>query len=346
MPIVSATSSLINEHAAVSLARYAQLIGYKETAFFGIMHDGDPEYGCRTIWTKMQRDTVAHALWEAQIELEQIIGYPLSPQYFVEEVVDYKPMAFTKYGKVISIGVRAKTLISANVALNHASDPATVGPLATTVTDVNEIRVFYPGTDIELVPSAITLSGGNVVIEIPRARLVEASSQENPEEGWDYTDTGATGAFLQVVDVSRVYTDTSQLGTLEIKGCSCTCEEHAYDLTCVTILDSDLGVVSPRYTGTSCSSIRASKAWVSLNYVAGLQTLTPQVEDTIIRLAHAKMPDAPCGCDSVKGLWTRDKNIPEIATRERINCPFGLSDGAWTAWRFAQALRMFRGSVI
>jgi len=58
------------------------------------------------------------------------------------------------------------------------------------------------------------------------------------------------------------------------------------------------------------------------------------------------MPKEPCACDIVQYYWERDRNMPEAFTRERANCPFGMSDGAWIAWRFAQTLKTVRGGVL
>jgi len=85
---------------------------------------------------------------------------------------------------------------------------------------------------------------------------------------------------------------------------------------------------------------------VRLNYRAGLTELTHQAEDAIVRLAHSKMPHSPCNCSPPLWLWSRDQNVPDVLTRERYNCPFGMSDGAWGAWRFAWSMKEWRGSVL
>jgi len=58
------------------------------------------------------------------------------------------------------------------------------------------------------------------------------------------------------------------------------------------------------------------------------------------------MPEEPCGCEVAQRLWRRDRHVPEVLTRERINCPYGLSDGAWQAWRFTQSMKLVRGRVL
>jgi hypothetical protein len=89
-----------------------------------------------------------------------------------------------------------------------------------------------------------------------------------------------------------------------------------------------------------------SPSIMEINYKAGLNPIHAQAEDAIFRLAHAKMPHETCGCEYAKKIWNRDRNVPKLLTRERINCPFGMSDGAWVAWRFTQAIRQIGMGII
>ena len=118
---------------------------------------------------------------------------------------------------------------------------------------------------------------------------------------------------------------------------------------CLIIKDEKLGIISVQ-AGEYADGAWSGRAMCSrghpmlhLYYKAGLQHMNAQAEDAIVRLAHSKMPDAPCGCDSVKSFWNRDRNVPQIMTAERLNCPFGMNDGAWIAWNFA--LQMTYGDV-
>jgi hypothetical protein len=110
-----------------------------------------------------------------------------------------------------------------------------------------------------------------------------------------------------------------------------------------------IDVLPATYSGGSWSvtyGCSSRPKLVRLNYYAGLETLTRQAEDAIVRLAHAKMPEEPCGCQQALRVWKRDTLIPEVLSRERLMCPYGLAEGAWIAWRFSKAMTMFRGSVL
>lgn len=354
MTVVPATSQLTGADLAVPLPRYAQIINYGECAFFGVNNPDDDTRACRQVWSEWQRDQIMHYLGEAQDEIEQVIRYPLNRRWFADEEHPFSCPTFTTWGHVVEAGIEATTTISSGEAVDHTADPAVVGPVATTVTDEDEIRVYHPGSDVEIHPSIISISGGNVTITIPRCRMVKESLVDTPSGGLTYSDTNN---FEATVDVKRVYNDDSTNGVL-IWPCRCgsgTCSGGCTQRThtaCMYLDNLELGIISLQaatYSGGSWGSsacYSGTPGKLQLNYRAGLETLTRQAEDAIVRLAHAKMPAEPCGCSVTQQLWKRDRNIPDVVTRERINCPFGLNDGAWVAWRFAQSMRLERGMTL
>jgi hypothetical protein len=343
---------------AIPLYRYAKLIEYDECSFFGVQNpDIDWPTECRRIWVKRERDMVLKYLLEAQEELENVVGYPLNDRWFTTEQRPYSFPLKTKWKKVIEGGVVAVSDIAIFEAIDHSTDPAVVGPISTTVTDKDEIHVYHPCTSLEIHPSKVTLSGGSLTIEIPRCRLVTEDAMDNEAGGLIYTNLTN---FLGAVDVKRVYNDPSTNATLiwphacttTSTYCGCSCSEYT-QTACIYVKNGELGfvdVVPASYSGGSwsctCATCCGEPHHVLLNYRAGLTELGYQAEDAILRLAHAKMPAEPCSCDIMKRIWQRDRNVPEVLTRERLNCPFGLSDGAWIAWKFSQALKIHRGAVL
>lgn len=353
MPIVATADGLIIESGVISLARYAQIIGYAECAFFGVNAPGNVALACRTIWTLEQRRNIAKYLAEAQSAIEDVVRYPLSPKWFVNEEHDLRCPVMADWTRIIAAGVRAESVIEegATVVLssgNAINDPASIA-VATSVTNADEIHIYHPDSQAEIFPSSIAISGGTATIEIPRCRLV--ADQDNPPEGWEYADDAN---FLDEVDVRRVYNDPSTNATLVTQGGTCNCGSCSEEIgtACMFITDKQIGAVSVRpatYTGAAwltTSTLCRGYARVRLNYLAGLTTLSPLLEDAIVRLAHAKMPNEPCGCDVAQGVWKRDRNIPDLLTRERINNDFGLSDGAWAAWQIASSKKLLRAGVL
>lgn len=358
MAIIPAAGDLTDRgNLAVPLPLYSQVIGYDEAAFYGIVREDPPAvHSNKPLWRKDQRDQVAHFLGEAQAEIEQVCGYPLNARWFANEAHDYGFELLTKQTKLLEAGIEATDTFGAGAAVNHAADPAVVGPVATTVTDEDEIRVYHPGTTIEIHPSSVTLTGVNVTIEIPRSRMLTEAGEADTS-GVQYDDTGApAGMYEQTVDVVRVYNDdTTQGVTVWSHGSTgCPTCSGTTGTACLTILNAEIGemdVLTAEYSGGSWTTANITcychlPDIIRVNYRAGLETLTNQARDAIIRLAHSKMPASPCNCDPANYVWARDQVMPQAMTAERINCPFGLNEGAWIAYQFARAMKVVRGSTL
>lgn len=337
---------------AVPLPMYAQVIGYDECAFFGVIRDDPPSVHMnRPLWIKSERDLVEQYLAEAQYEIEQVTHFPLKHTWFADEEHDFDDPLQTKWTKVIEVGIQASVYIDEGTAVNHATDPATVGPLATTVTDEEEVYVFHTGTCTRIYPSNIDITGGQLTIEIPRCRLL--TEEAYAEGSIDYDDIGAGGSFELDVDVAQIYNDDSTQGELVWTHGTGTCPNCAGTTSdgCLVITDGEIGemdIIPATYSGgswtrSSVSCLCCLPDRVRLNYHAGLESLTLQARDAIMRLAHAKMPYKPCNTDPPLWTWEADRFIPPALTRARLDNPFGLQEGAWQAYRFARAMKVIRG---
>ena len=337
---------------AVNLPDYCNIVGFWECAFFGVNNPDDTAQGCRSIWTYNQRKMVARYLCEAQEEIENELNFHLLPSWDVEEEHEYQAPMVTTWGKVISGGIRATEDIALADAVNHGADPAVIGPTATTVTDIDEIKVYYPGTDFEIIPSAIEIAGGFVTIEVPRCRMVRDDLLDTPAVGIDYA---TVADFQQTVDLVRVYNDEStQSELVDPHNCgsvcvSRNCSEYTHT-GCIYVREKKLGIVDAMpatYSGGAWTAGSCARRYhsVRLSYYSGLTPLTKQLQDAVVRLAHSKMPQDPCGCDPVKYLWERDRNVPEIMSVEQLNCPFGSSDGAWWAFKQVSSVKLVKMGI-
>lgn len=366
MPIVPAVSTPRNDKSALRLARYAQRISYSECAFFGVNAPNIANYQCRKIWTKEQRDNIAFYLYEAQREIEDQLRYFLAPYWVVGSQAEepnqdpryvddqvYKWKSTTKWGAVLEAGVRAEAVLQAGAAVDHTNDPAVI-TVAKGAAAIDEVVIYHPGTTVEIDPSGIVESGSNYVISIPRCRMVKAALMDNTEQGLDYADVNN---FEATVDVSRVYNDPSTNAVLAHRN-RCTnpaCAETT-QTACLYFDDLYTGIyeVSPAtYDSDAAAWQRACSAFccntpkvTRLYYRAGLKVLDEQMEDAIIRLAHSKMPNEPCGCDVTQRMWERDRIVPSVISQERARNPFGLSDGAWIAWAFVRTRKLYRAKVM
>ena len=347
----------------VTIAEYARYVGFSECVVQGV--SGAPNetlFECREIWTLDQRNYISQYLSEAQEEIEDEIGYLLSADWIVGNIAserdsleryvdmqDFRSYSLQRYGprlgrggvydtrwnKIVALGTRAETDIEASATVDHTSDPAVV-VVNTAITDLNEIKVFYAGRDLEIHPSEIIADGVTATISIPRCRLVNYSQLDNPSSGWDYSDLSN---FATEVDVRRVYTDTAGTQvTINCFDCDCgDCGITEYT-GCARVVDEQMGVVSIDISNLSCACSCVPKN-VGLHYYAGDIKVTQKSKEVVVRLAHAKMPNEPCGCEISQRLWKRDRKEPEILTRERANNPFGINDGSWVAWKWTQTMK-------
>lgn len=355
-------------NCAVSLSRYAKLIGYNEAAFWGVIYDNQHLIGCDPLWNEYERMTVAMALAEAQQEIEQLVNYPLCPTWITgtsDDALNYNDRwvdqqnyrssrLMTRYPRLIAAGVRKVDVIEAGSVIDHQAEISVVGPLATDAESTDEIHLYYPNSEREITPSKITLSNGNVTIEIPRYRMVKQEFLNTPEGGIRYE---TLGFFLTTVDVKRIYNDPSTQAVLVRPNChngSCAggCSECTQS-ACIYLRDPQIGQVdvTPATWNTTTSSwdrkisCVGNYSIVRLNYLAGLRYLNLQAEQAIVRLAHSKMGKPPCQCDKTMEMWKYDYEVPNVLTRERLNCPFGLSNGAWIAYRWAMSLSSKRAAI-
>jgi hypothetical protein len=326
---------------AVTLADYAARIGYCECSFFGVYSPDCDHYECRDIWTLAQRNDIASYLAQAQELIESELGYFLCPKWVTDERHEYARVLMTKWGYLIAGGVMSDTVIQAGAAVNHAADPATITVGGVTC-NCADLHVYYPGTCDEIKPLTMSITAGVLTITIPWCRMVAPAYQSNPPEGLALADVATW--ISHTVDVHCISNDTTTQAH-HIVGphhCGTDCTETEHD-ACIYVRRATVGSVSTKRTASSCGHCAQ---WVDLNYLSGLTTLPKTAEDMIIRLAHSLMPAEPCGCDWTKLLWQRDRTVPTVLTRERINSSFGLSDGAWFAWQWAQSHKLRRGSVL
>lgn len=353
MPVVTNYSPI--NTCAVSLPLYAQHLGIDECAFWGV-NAGTTTGTCKTIWTLDNRNMLAFYLCQAQDEIEGILKYPLQPKWFTNEPHRMVCKIYlTDWKKVIAGGIRSETIIEAGAAIDDAADPNVIGPIATTVTDPDEIHIFHSGSEQEIIPSKITIAGGFVTIEIPLCRLILPAKFDNPPVGWNLSDL----VFATTADVKRIYNDIStQAKFIKAHTCHGGCAQNlCYDQLqdgCIKVKNSEIGTIlaTPGTFADGAWSTRRGVCGcyqgVYLNYYAGQKDLTHALIDAIIRLAHSRMPHAPCGCDPIKRFWEADRNTPENMSSEREKCLFGMSDGAWEAWRMINnpGMRIMRAGVL
>jgi hypothetical protein len=325
---------------AVPLERYAQIMGCPEPAFFGINWIGNATYHCPTIWTQDQRLAIAHALTEAQRDIELKIGYDLVPTYHTEERhLCTRYSVRTLYAYLIAFGTKDTINLELNAVLDHTNDPSIVVSIDITGLTVleEEVHVYHPGTDIEIYPSEISVLGTNLNISIPRARLVK--NDNNPDIGWDYTNLSN---FETNVDVIQEYMDPDTAVNLVRRSTQSlsNCDPEILEAGCVRIDNKTNGLI--RVSSFTEHSYR----FFDLNYKAGLSSINSKLERAIVRFANSKLNIEPVDNAYIKTIWLADRDIPSNVSEENQNCPWGLSVGAWEAWILSKELTIHRAGSL
>lgn len=355
---------------AVSIPAYANILGISECGLWGVVPPNNERSQCKTVWTKRERDILARYLSEAQEEIEREIGFFLQPKWvvgtlaeqasgdprYVEDTKWYRAgHQRTKWTNIIAGGIKATSDISLGKAPDDKSiDPMVFSAIATTVTDIDEVYVYHPGTDIPIIPSSIEISGGIMTIEIPRCRLVTEAASTSSESGISYS---TLTNFEDTVDIKRVYNDPSTNAVL-VAPHNCTascsvngCSEYTHD-ACIYVRDPVLGIVDilpGSYSGGSWTSTVTSCCYnytrARLYYQSGLVRITREAQEAVIHLAHTKISREPCQCEVTGKAWKDDNEIPAVQTAETINCKFGKKYGAWLAYQFTLAQKVVRGGM-
>lgn len=349
---------------------------------------------------RVSREEVAQAIADAELLIMQNLRYPLAPMWVADEKLQMAQPANptllygvgrdirgfnlsvkTDWGYVISGGREQKTIIDDAAAVVYSNtlasfatylDTATV-TVATTVTDPEEIAVFYPGLAgdpaWEIKPIKVSIAAGTAVITFQRAQCILKSILE--DMAWVPVLGTDDSKFLTTVDVYRKYNDASVQAIFATdNACSCglsTCETCGYSVQtgCATVKNDRLGLVSLApgtwdatdevYTTaywTDCRSADRVRLW----YRAGWRNMslaTPNLTmdamwaRAVTYLALALLDRPLCGCEALRAFtahWKEDLGInvsnqaasSSVQLGTLLNNPIGTTRGAIYAWRLVQ----------
>lgn len=343
---------------------------------------------------RVGREDIAMAIRAAEREIAQEVGYNLIPDWTAEERLSYpqpaQPGVFNLYGTnprwmmnsvelrkgwVISGGVKAKSLVQAGAAIVRSdadvdgyAETCTV-VVATTVTDANEIRVYYPGkagNDFwEVRPITVAISGGNATITF-KAWQVSAANQMDAINV-DVLDAEAAASYETTVDVYRVYNDPSTQvqfmweSSMDEFCCgTCVACQFGTQAGCFHLREQRLGMAAPapatwdsanqKFDIAEWSACRApdqARFW----YYSGWQgsgldrpkaQMDPYWEYAVAFFAASKLDRPVCGCSNVQQFiekWRRDAAFSSqeeggwTVTPELMANKLGTSMGAIYAYK-------------
>jgi len=305
-PITSYTSSIgqLYPQTLLSLPRYAGIMGINPVHFQGAYagnifpvspnrnNDVWPQYPWQAN-DRVARFDLAHAIASAEEEIANYLGYWPGPTWIEQEVRDfphyYRRDLFrvgggnvrgarvginTKWGKIISPGQRAVSLIDDEVVVAYTdedgdgwSETATVS-VTTTLSNVCEIKVYHedkegqPEWEIRP-PRSKSISGGTCQLVFDSWLFIDPDIQGRypTDEGWSAINISTTANYVTKVDVYREYTDTTGASAMFyweptpqlVNGLCSICGGagcQACVLTtqdgCLHIRDANMGIVVPQ----------------------------------------------------------------------------------------------------
>ena len=404
-----ARSSIVTQ---IPLDRVASILQIDPLHFNSVVSSRRPLRNvCDDIWFqhdyqstgRVSRESMAAALYHAEMSVAAYLGYPRLPLWVVDEehelprtlrpeliseasfnVRGKKKSIRAEWGYVIDLGVRALTAIQLAAAAVYSDsdgdgykETVTV-TVVTTVTDEQEICVFYPGKSgdpaWEIRPTVVSISAGTATIVFNREQAALEALLEELNDTADRPPTidGDDDAnFLTTVDVYRVYTDRSTQATFIAEGdsdCDDTTEGCGTTETsgCLSIRDSRLGIlaydradwdsttskfVSASFAGEEPDKVRISYVTGKLNKSATYpkRQMDPRWERLIIFYAFTLLDTEVTGCENTKRIISHmrtdlAKSISggeSWATSGKIlDCPLGTTRAATQLFRLIETERL------
>ena len=399
--------SFVSTQTMIPLHRLAVNIGVDPYHFSQIytgqrpMHPDCPDDWYQYSWQadgKLSREGLALALRQAEDQLNEFLGWSPLPMWHEEEVQfmanarverqsNYNALGRPKsvaarWGYVLETGRRQATLVDtpATVITDEDGDGYTETvtiTFATTATDAQELKVFYPGKggsrEFEIRPlSSLSISAGIATITFPKylipleALIIIPSTDDDPHimiDGDDDTN------FLTEVDVYWERPDPSQQITFTYSPadvCSTTVCEGSTETGCLFIKDSRLGILA--YTRAdwdadteaySAACFTSMPAKATVYYRAGKTDIRQtypelQMDNTLERLlcffALTFLDTELCGCNNTRNIW--DKMNRDMSSRDHnmpwdiLGNPFGTSFAAINLWKYVQQIKLDRSPVM
>lgn len=315
---------------------------------------------------RTSREDIATAIATAEEQIASVLGYSVLPDWTSEDVrlvdQDWRPEIYPWHGSAVTGkpatvelrngyfiggGQRAVSVISAGAAVVYTDEDGdgyketATAAVATSVTDLNQIAVFYRSADTplgtaadpewEVRPITVGITAGTATIRWRRELGVIANllTELEPEA----VDGAIDANFITAVDVYRRYTDpaTSARYEWEGGGCGCVCGSASCGYTvgtgCLLAHDERNSIASIQpatYDAATAAWTMASWAYCRRPdravtwYRAGYRDMRrprpyydmdPMLERCVAYMATALLERPVCGCDSVASqmaMWRQD----------------------------------------
>lgn len=330
----------------MTLDRYQEVMQLPISAFNGLIKvDEYPKNDCASVWNQTLRDNVAIWISIAEQNRETELGYHLAPKWISGEEHEYNTVVMLHKKHLISVGNYVEYDVELGSTITHRDvggnilDPVVLVIDAGAEYTASDIIITYPGEDVHIRPSKISISGTVITIHIPRSRLVKPELNDDRLDHLYYEDDVN---FLETVDVKRTSivleggiqfvwysgsdinistiphsTEYTQYGYYYTKGARANriSSIYVYPATFVDGVPESSGFTYGLYPGN-----------VRISYLSGIR-ISPMHELLTARYAHTLMPNIPCTCPIVAQYWSEDRKVID-----GMYTPYGNMQGAMNAW--------------
>jgi hypothetical protein len=278
---------------------------------------------------------------------------------------------FKQWGKVIETGIKGQSLIQAAVPVVYSDvdgdgyDELATVTVATTVTDKEEIAVFFPGTNgeysYEIRPVDVSLAAGVATITFQKYLAPFVALWEklpSPDDPVLQIDGDDNSNFVTTVDVYRVYNDISQQVLLYSEP-TCSGTSQVESDGCLYVRNSRLGILAYQQATfnvttqvwSPCTSCTKLHVRAIAYYRAGLKNvgnayphlrMKPDLARLICYYALTLADKPICGCDSFTSQYEfQITDLAEVGekksfqnTEETLNNPLGTKRAAINMWKY------------
>lgn len=273
---------------------------------------------------------------------------------------------------ITAIGQRNSSVIEAAASVIYSDadgdgvdDTATIS-VATTITNTDEIQVFFQTTDgapaaaneyYQIRPLTVSISGGNATITGHRSLFVKPSTiwdvPYDPSDPSYQTvnagDTQTAGDFVTKVDVYRIYNDTSTVATLIADPYWTKTSSLGTDVTFAGIVwleEEDSGYVRVRENGSCPEYISHMRLYYKSGKPLENSMMDVQLQKALSHLANALMPydmELPL-CTASKNRYQDDRRQSDpIPTWDN---PLGSLRGHIYAWSILKQMTLVGGGKV
>jgi len=364
---------------ATTLEQVREILGISAWSFWNwTIPDCQVREGCTGTWLQsvgdeVTRQELALAVQQAERLLENYLGFNILPKYQTQTLypMRYKLPGYTvsgatktiqtkKRGYLIEIGAKKKELLLQFTVVPTDQDgdgfkeTAVIDISQFNSTDINELRVFYAGRDIEIRPIKITDVGQIRTITFPMYLIPKWEKIYLLCE--DAIDSGISANYETKIDLYRIYTDkTDQVNLIYNPPSNCVVDCGKTKIaTCGYVSEHELGYLAYNPTNLAepnAVEVKFLSGWQGTDVDRVITDIDPLWVTPVAALAVSLLEanKTCCGGNTPKIMshWQTDLTLSDEDLSRFVILPllvqnFGVTTmGGFFAQQFAESYRLF-----